>query len=188
MGNSSSSLKSRKCNSLPSSPDVKRYISLLLRTPSTAEEVPSQRQYLNACEHGSNDTNESFDIFFSCNSYRQKQLPVLYGKSTVNGGATSIPLPQTVSVTRRCPPDKIRPLPPTPDQSQSKCWSLPLHMSMSVCYILAMPWLCVIIRAVYRFNAVYVSTPTMCLRFAQTASALYNDIRHRTRTHIESCV
>ncbi|XP_062542460.1 protein sickie-like [Armigeres subalbatus] len=44
-----------------------------------------------------------------------RQLPVPYTKPGVNGG-TAIPLPATVMVTRRCPPDKVRPLPPTPNQ------------------------------------------------------------------------
>lgn len=42
-----------------------------------------------------------------------------YSKAGVNGG-TSIPLPATVLVTRRCPPDKVRPLPPTPGHSPCK--------------------------------------------------------------------
>ena len=42
-----------------------------------------------------------------------------YSKGGANGG-TSIPLPATVSVTRRCPPDKVRPLPPTPGHSPCK--------------------------------------------------------------------
>lgn len=42
-----------------------------------------------------------------------------YAKAGSNGG-TSIPLPATVLVTRRCPPDKVRPLPPTPGQTQCK--------------------------------------------------------------------
>lgn len=127
-------------------------------------------------------------IFFSFsflsshfNSYRQKQLPVLYGKSTTvnGGGTTSIPLPQTVSVTRRCPPDKIRPLPPTPDQSQSKLISSslsfflytyqPRHSSLSYtriygCYECTMSWLCMmllLLLCAYRFNAVYGLTPTL---------------------------
>ncbi|XP_037047958.1 protein sickie isoform X5 [Bradysia coprophila] len=70
MGNSSSSHKSRKCRSLPTSPEVKR------------------------------------------------QLPVPYSKVGANGG-TAIPLPATVLVQRRCPPDKVRPLPPTPGHSPS---------------------------------------------------------------------
>ncbi|XP_053692535.1 protein sickie-like [Sabethes cyaneus] len=44
-----------------------------------------------------------------------RQLPVPYAKPGVNGG-TAIPQPATVMVTRRCPPDKVRPLPPTPNQ------------------------------------------------------------------------
>ncbi|XP_055847329.1 protein sickie isoform X8 [Episyrphus balteatus] len=70
MGNSSSShggsKSSRKCRSLPNSPDVRR------------------------------------------------QIPNAYGKG--NGG-TAIPLPATVLVQRRCPPDKVRPLPPTPNHT-----------------------------------------------------------------------
>ncbi|XP_055389466.1 protein sickie-like isoform X2 [Condylostylus longicornis] len=42
----------------------------------------------------------------------KRQIPVPYSKT--NGG-TAIPLPATVLVQRRCPPDKIRPLPPTPN-------------------------------------------------------------------------
>lgn len=48
-----------------------------------------------------------------------RQLPVPYTKPGVNGG-TAIPLPATVMVTRRCPPDKVRPLPPTPNQQTGK--------------------------------------------------------------------
>lgn len=54
---------------------------------------------------------------FVCFNYRQ--LPTPYSKSGTNGG-TSIPLPATVLVTRRCPPDKVRPLPPTPGQQTGK--------------------------------------------------------------------
>ncbi|KAM8715054.1 hypothetical protein ACLKA7_002151 [Drosophila subpalustris] len=75
MGNASSSShssgggkSSRKCRSLPNSPDVRR------------------------------------------------QIAPAYGK--VNGG-TAIPLPATVMVQRRCPPDKVRPLPPTPNHTPS---------------------------------------------------------------------
>ncbi|XP_037959838.1 protein sickie isoform X2 [Teleopsis dalmanni] len=73
MGNSSSShgggsKSSRKCRSLPNSPDVRR------------------------------------------------QIPTAYSKA--NGG-TAIPLPATVMVQRRCPPDKVRPLPPTPNHTPS---------------------------------------------------------------------
>uniref|UniRef100_A0A182UI61 Protein sickie n=1 Tax=Anopheles melas TaxID=34690 RepID=A0A182UI61_9DIPT len=50
-----------------------------------------------------------------CNESLWLQLPVPYAKAGVNGG-TAIPLPATVLVTRRCPPDKVRPLPPTPNQ------------------------------------------------------------------------
>ncbi|XP_065358123.1 protein sickie isoform X2 [Calliphora vicina] len=70
MGNSSSShgsKSSRKCRSLPNSPDVRR------------------------------------------------QIPQAYTKA--NG--TAIPLPATVMVQRRCPPDKVRPLPPTPNHTPS---------------------------------------------------------------------
>ncbi|XP_058816201.1 protein sickie-like [Topomyia yanbarensis] len=45
----------------------------------------------------------------------RRQLPVPYAKPGINGG-TAIPLPATVMVARRCPPDKVRPLPPTPNQ------------------------------------------------------------------------
>ncbi|GAB0099371.1 hypothetical protein DMENIID0001_152270 [Sergentomyia squamirostris] len=45
----------------------------------------------------------------------RRQLPLSYAKAGPNGG-TAIPLPATVLVTRRCPPDKVRPLPPTPGQ------------------------------------------------------------------------
>ncbi|XP_055681373.1 protein sickie isoform X4 [Lutzomyia longipalpis] len=47
-----------------------------------------------------------------------RQLPLSYAKAGPNGG-TAIPLPATVLVTRRCPPDKVRPLPPTPGQQAS---------------------------------------------------------------------
>ncbi|EDW25610.1 GL26328 [Drosophila persimilis] len=75
MGNTSSSSSgshgggksSRKCRSLPNSPDVRRQIA------------PAYK---------------------------------------VNGG-TAIPLPATVMVQRRCPPDKVRPLPPTPNHTPS---------------------------------------------------------------------
>lgn len=56
----------------------------------------------------------SICFFFFC-----RQLPVPYGKTGINSG-TSIPLPATVLVTRRCPPDKVRPLPPTPGHTQRK--------------------------------------------------------------------
>lgn len=48
-----------------------------------------------------------------------RQLPV-YTKTA--NGATAIPLPATVLVTRRCPPDKVRPLPPTPNHQSCKLW------------------------------------------------------------------
>ncbi|XP_030381243.1 protein sickie-like [Scaptodrosophila lebanonensis] len=44
----------------------------------------------------------------------RKQIAPAYAK--VNGG-TAIPLPATVMVQRRCPPDKVRPLPPTPNHA-----------------------------------------------------------------------
>ncbi|CAD6997738.1 unnamed protein product [Ceratitis capitata] len=44
------------------------------------------------------------------------QIPTAYSKA--NGG-TAIPLPATVMVQRRCPPDKVRPLPPTPNHTPS---------------------------------------------------------------------
>lgn len=55
-------------------------------------------------------------MFFVC-YFLNRQLPAPYGKPGPNG--TAIPLPATVLVTRRCPPDKVRPLPPTPSH-QSK--------------------------------------------------------------------
>lgn len=54
-------------------------------------------------------------LIFSFLSFHFRQLPVPYSKAGINGG-TAIPLPATVLVTRRCPPDKVRPLPPTPNQ------------------------------------------------------------------------
>uniref|UniRef100_A0A182NEM2 Protein sickie n=1 Tax=Anopheles dirus TaxID=7168 RepID=A0A182NEM2_9DIPT len=54
------------------------------------------------------------------------QLPVPYAKANVNGG-TAIPLPATVLVTRRCPPDKVRPLPPTPNQQTGLHGGLQKH-------------------------------------------------------------
>lgn len=53
--------------------------------------------------------------------FHSRQLPV-YTKTA--NGATAIPLPATVLVTRRCPPDKVRPLPPTPNHQSCKLWSL----------------------------------------------------------------
>ncbi|XP_043070626.1 protein sickie isoform X3 [Drosophila grimshawi] len=50
------------------------------------------------------------------NEMVNRQIPPAYGK--VNGG-TAIPLPATVMVQRRCPPDKVRPLPPTPNHTPS---------------------------------------------------------------------
>ncbi|KAM7351136.1 sickie isoform 4-T4 [Cochliomyia hominivorax] len=44
-----------------------------------------------------------------------RQIPQAYTKA--NG--TAIPLPATVMVQRRCPPDKVRPLPPTPNHTPS---------------------------------------------------------------------
>uniref|UniRef100_A0A182F5C2 Uncharacterized protein n=1 Tax=Anopheles albimanus TaxID=7167 RepID=A0A182F5C2_ANOAL len=55
-----------------------------------------------------------------------RQLPVPYAKPGVNGG-TAIPLPATVLVTRRCPPDKVRPLPPTPNQQTGLHGGLQKH-------------------------------------------------------------
>lgn len=49
-----------------------------------------------------------------------RQLPV-YTKTA--NGATAIPMPATVLVTRRCPPDKVRPLPPTPNHQSCKLWA-----------------------------------------------------------------
>uniref|UniRef100_A0A182J1L1 Uncharacterized protein n=1 Tax=Anopheles atroparvus TaxID=41427 RepID=A0A182J1L1_ANOAO len=59
------------------------------------------------------------------------QLPVPYAKAGVNGG-TAIPLPATVLVTRRCPPDKVRPLPPTPNQQTGLHGGLQKHTLGSV--------------------------------------------------------
>lgn len=202
MGNSSSSLKSRKCNSLPSSPDVKRYFlefeicwqrkevqrwclrlfvwlrwTRLLKKPfSKNQKIESELigftlQIAKSNRHLNKYLKLflSFLLFFISNLNRQKQLPVLYGKGTANGGATSIPLPQTVSVTRRCPPDKIRPLPPTPDQSHSKWLFLPLCRPTLQCSKYQVP--CAHYSGYApRINAVYVSTPTFCLQFVQTAS------------------
>uniref|UniRef100_A0A182Q5T3 Protein sickie n=1 Tax=Anopheles farauti TaxID=69004 RepID=A0A182Q5T3_9DIPT len=56
----------------------------------------------------------------------RRQLPVPYAKANVNGG-TAIPLPATVLVTRRCPPDKVRPLPPTPNQQTGLHGGLQKH-------------------------------------------------------------
>ncbi|XP_044250812.1 protein sickie isoform X1 [Drosophila takahashii] len=50
------------------------------------------------------------------NEMVNRQIAPAYAK--VNGG-TSIPLPATVMVQRRCPPDKVRPLPPTPNHTPS---------------------------------------------------------------------
>ncbi|TMW54408.1 hypothetical protein DOY81_000511, partial [Sarcophaga bullata] len=46
---------------------------------------------------------------------QHQQIPQAYTKA--NG--TAIPLPATVMVQRRCPPDKVRPLPPTPNHTPS---------------------------------------------------------------------
>ncbi|KAH8325857.1 hypothetical protein KR067_009256 [Drosophila pandora] len=50
------------------------------------------------------------------NEMVNRQIAPAYTK--VNGG-TAIPLPATVMVQRRCPPDKVRPLPPTPNHTPS---------------------------------------------------------------------
>ncbi|KAH8410091.1 hypothetical protein KR009_005833 [Drosophila setifemur] len=50
------------------------------------------------------------------NEMVNRQIAPAYAK--VNGG-TAIPLPATVMVQRRCPPDKVRPLPPTPNHTPS---------------------------------------------------------------------
>lgn len=60
-------------------------------------------------------SNTSDRSLFSPLHYRQ--IPSAYAK--VNGG-TAIPLPATVMVQRRCPPDKVRPLPPTPNHTPCK--------------------------------------------------------------------
>lgn len=57
----------------------------------------------------------AYSVFSSTLSYRQ--IPTAYSKA--NGG-TAIPLPATVMVQRRCPPDKVRPLPPTPNHTPCK--------------------------------------------------------------------
>ncbi|XP_073822561.1 sickie isoform X2 [Musca autumnalis] len=49
------------------------------------------------------------------NEMVNRQIPQAYTKA--NG--TAIPLPATVMVQRRCPPDKVRPLPPTPNHAPS---------------------------------------------------------------------
>lgn len=54
----------------------------------------------------------SLSLFCYC-----RQIAPAYAK--VNGG-TAIPLPATVMVQRRCPPDKVRPLPPTPNHTPCK--------------------------------------------------------------------
>lgn len=59
----------------------------------------------------------NFTEIFVCIYFRQ--LPV-YTKTA--NGATAIPLPATVLVTRRNLPDKVRPLPPTPNHQSCKLW------------------------------------------------------------------
>lgn len=56
-------------------------------------------------------------LLYSC-----RQIAVPYGKVHSNGvgnnnhNGTAIPLPASA---RRCPPDKVRPLPPTPTSTQT---------------------------------------------------------------------
>lgn len=47
-----------------------------------------------------------------------KQSSGVGGAGGGTGGSTSIPLPATVTATRRCPPDKVRPAPTPTHQSQ----------------------------------------------------------------------
>ncbi|KAI8119920.1 Protein sickie, partial [Lucilia cuprina] len=54
-------------------------------------------------------------LFFLFFLHIFRQIPQAYTKA--NG--TAIPLPATVMVQRRCPPDKVRPLPPTPNHTPS---------------------------------------------------------------------
>jgi hypothetical protein len=73
--------------------------------------------FISTLECRSPKTYEKLYLLLVC--FFSRQLPVPYGKSGGNGG-TAIPLPATVLVTRRCPPDKVRPLPPTPNHQQRK--------------------------------------------------------------------
>lgn len=61
------------------------------------------------------DLSCCFFFFFHC-----RTLPAPYTKGSTNGTGTAIPLPATVLVQRRCPPDKVRPLPPTPNHQPGK--------------------------------------------------------------------
>lgn len=54
-----------------------------------------------------------------------------YSKVGANGSGTAIPLPATVLVQRRCPPDKVRPLPPTPGHSPCKFYIFIFIIGMS---------------------------------------------------------
>ncbi|KAL6258875.1 hypothetical protein P5V15_010820, partial [Pogonomyrmex californicus] len=73
-------------------------------------------------------------LLFALSRYKQRakqlqdmpRLPSPYNKQSSgvggagggSGGSTSIPLPATVAATRRCPPDKVRPVPAPTHQSQ----------------------------------------------------------------------
>ncbi|KAH0564038.1 hypothetical protein KQX54_008874 [Cotesia glomerata] len=51
--------------------------------------------------------------------FDDRRLPSPYNKQTAGGGgSTSIPLPATVTATRRCPPDKVRPVAAPTHQTQ----------------------------------------------------------------------
>ncbi|XP_061390895.1 protein sickie [Musca vetustissima] len=62
-----------------------------------------------------NSTSTIQNIQNGNDSMVNRQIPQAYTKA--NG--TAIPLPATVMVQRRCPPDKVRPLPPTPNHAPS---------------------------------------------------------------------
>lgn len=69
-----------------------------------------------------------------------RQIPAPYSKA--NGG-TAIPLPATVLVQRRCPPDKVRPLPPTPNHAPCKYLPmLPTLLSLLHSRTLWKSWKC----------------------------------------------
>ncbi|KAH8255586.1 hypothetical protein KR038_006832 [Drosophila bunnanda] len=80
--------------------------SLRTPTPATGQlnttNQQEQQQLAQSLENGNEMVN--------------RQIAPAYAK--VNGG-TAIPLPATVMVQRRCPPDKVRPLPPTPNHTPS---------------------------------------------------------------------
>ncbi|XP_055612776.1 protein sickie-like [Uranotaenia lowii] len=75
-----------------------------------------------------------YDVNFidAPDSSRGIQLPVPYATKPGLNGGTAIPLPATVMVTRRCPPDKVRPLPPTPNQQTGLSPGLQKHTLTSV--------------------------------------------------------